>query len=320
MQAFAVKHADDKIVEQSRSGGFFTAISDYILENEGCVYGCVLTEDMSAKHIRATTKAGRDKMRGSKYIQSNLGNIFLDVKKDLENGMLVLFSGTSCQVAGLKNFLGKDYDNLVTINILCSGVPSEKIWQDYLEYMRPHGYTIRYADFRNKQKYGWQEHIETLIYENKRGGQISIDSYLFKELFSKHLIIRPACYKCPFKSFDHPADITIGDFWGIESSNSEFNDDKGCSLVLLNNNKAEKLFFAVSNLLHYKACAIDECVQPVLIKPFDLPEDREAFWECYSKRGIGETLHRYAGFDTKKKVKLLLKTVINNISLKIGRK
>lgn len=315
MQVFAVKHSDEKVVEKSRSGGFFTAISDYIMENNGSVYGCVLTEEMIAKHIRAVTKIERDKMRGSKYIQSNLGNTFNEVKKDLETGILVLFSGTSCQVAGLKNFLRKEYDNLVTIDILCSGVPSEKIWLDYLKYMKPNGYSIKIADFRNKQKYGWREHIETLVFENKRGRQIEIDSYLFKELFSKHLIIRPVCYECPFKSFNHPADFTIGDFWGIEAAVPEFNDDKGCSLVLVNTEKAGILFSVVSKVLQYKESTVDECVQPVLKKPFDLPSDRKAFWECYSKQGMDAALRRYGGFNAKKRIKLFLKTIAYNLKL-----
>ena len=123
---YAVKHKDINIRMNSRSGGFFSAVSDLVLKNGGIVYGCILTDEMNAKHIRTETIEGRDLMRGSKYIQSNMGTVFKDVKQDLNGGKLVLFSGTSCQVAGLKNLLEKDYNNLICIDIVCHGVPSSK--------------------------------------------------------------------------------------------------------------------------------------------------------------------------------------------------
>lgn len=308
MKSYAVKHFENKVVEQSRSGGFFTAISDYVLENNGCVYGCILSNNMTAKHIRATTQEERDQMRKSKYIQSNLGTIFVDVKKDLDNNIFVLFTGTSCQIAGLLNFLNKTYKNLVTMDILCSGVPSEKVWLDYLKYMGPKGYCIKNAIFRNKHDYGWKEHIETLDYINKTGKHIRIDSHLFKDLFSQHLILRPACYSCPYKSIEHPGDITIGDFWGIENAVPKFDDNKGCSLVLLNTKKAESIFVKIKENLLYEECPIDKCMQPVLERPFELPDDRDGFWNCYLNKGIGPALKKYVGYNVKVKIKLLLKT------------
>lgn len=123
-KVYAVKHKDEEIRASSRSGGMFSALSDYVLEMDGAIYGCVLTKDFQAVHVRADRKETRDKMRGSKYIQSRLGETYKEVKIDLEEGREVLFSGTSCQVAGLKAFLGKKYETLFCVDIVCHGVPS----------------------------------------------------------------------------------------------------------------------------------------------------------------------------------------------------
>ena len=134
-KTYAVKHIDSNVVEASRSGGIFTAISDYILENNGVVYGCVLTEDLKVIHARAENSLVRDKMRGSKYVQSHLGSIFKDVKNDLNMNKKVLFSGTSCQIKGLRNFLnGTNDKNLICVDIVCHGVPSPLIWKKYIEW------------------------------------------------------------------------------------------------------------------------------------------------------------------------------------------
>ena len=134
-KVYAVKHRDEETRAASRSGGVFTALSDKIYEENGVVYGCVLTKEFSAAHVRAESKETRDLMRGSKYIQSRLGDTFISVKKDLEDGKKVLFSGTSCQIAGLKKFLVKEYENLLCMDIVCHGVPSPAVWKKYFEWL-----------------------------------------------------------------------------------------------------------------------------------------------------------------------------------------
>lgn len=216
---YAVKHKNEKIRMESRSGGIFTALSDLILIECGIIYGCVLTENFTAVHIRAESIGERNRMRGSKYIQSKLGETFRSVRNDLDNGKKVLFSGTSCQVAGLRRFLGKKYDNLFCVDIVCHGVPSLVVWIKYLNWQEKQnqGKVIK-VDFRNKKFFGWHDHIETLWFDNKR----SISSYVFRNLFYGHTILRPSCYECPYKSVLHPGDITIADYWGIENAAPEF--------------------------------------------------------------------------------------------------
>ena len=148
-KVYAVKHKDEAIRAASRSGGIFTALSDWALLNGGVVYGCVLTDDFNAVHIRADNAEERNRMRGSKYIQSKLGDTFKNVKMDLDRGKDVLFSGTSCQVAGLKRYLGREYVNLFCVDIVCHGVPSKKVWNAYLLWQeeKNHYAKVISADF-----------------------------------------------------------------------------------------------------------------------------------------------------------------------------
>lgn len=197
-KVYAVQHKNEGVRAASRSGGIFTAVSDHVLGQKGVIYGCVLTDDFKAIHVRADSKDGRDRMRGSKYIQSSIRDTYKDVKKDLLDDRKVLFSGTSCQVAGLKSFLGKEYSNLFCIDIVCHGVPSPAVWKKYLVWQeeKKHGKTIT-VDFRNKKDFGWRDHKEKLSMDN---GQV-INSTVFTSIFYSHLALRPCCYECPYSHY-----------------------------------------------------------------------------------------------------------------------
>lgn len=168
--AYAARHKDIGEVMKSRSGAAFVAISDYILEQGGIVYGAGYKDHFRVAHKRATTKEERDEFRGSKYVQSDLSGVFRQVKEDLKNGLTVLFSGTPCQTAGLNSYIGKKLrKNLILLDIVCHGVPGPYIWRDYLAYLeKKHNSKIIYVNFRDKEKYGWKAHKETFKYENGR--------------------------------------------------------------------------------------------------------------------------------------------------------
>lgn len=310
---YAVKHKDLHTRMQSRSGGIFTAISDVIISNNGVVYGCAMTEELKVIHTRATTVEERNNMRGSKYVQSNLGDIFQLVKSDLENKVCTLFSGTSCQIAGLKSYLTKEYENLLCVDILCHGVPSPKVLSDYIEWQEStHSSKCTKMDFRNKEKFGWGPHIETL-YMNKENEKNSIDSNVFATLFINHNILRPACYKCPYKSVNHEADITIADYWGIERAAPEFNDDKGVSLVLLNTNKGQEYFINCIEHIEYQECDIHNSIQQTMVRPFDKPKKRAKFWDDYQKLNFGEIVKRYGTMNLCTKIKRKLFRIMMRI-------
>lgn len=280
---FAVKHKEDEVRMNSRSGGMFTAITDYILKNDGVVYGAALTQDFCVEHMRTETKEGRNLMRGSKYIQSKIGNMFKSVKDDLEKGRSVLFSGTSCQVAGLKGYLQKDYEKLICLDIVCHGVPSPLVWKKYLTWQENRYGKCVAVDFRNKIDFGWTNHVETMEFE-KDGKTRRIHSRIYTELFYGHAILRPVCYECPYKSIYHPGDITIADFWGIEKAVPGFSDNKGVSLVLINNAKGKEYFDCIKKDLKYQKAELQKCLQPPLIKPFPKPDNREEFWKDFGEK------------------------------------
>lgn len=309
-KVYAVKHKDDATRAASRSGGIFTALSDQVLLDGGVVYGCVLTDNFDAVHICADNAEGRNRMRGSKYIQSKLGDTFKNVKKNLDTGRNVLFSGTSCQVDGLKKYLGKEYDNLFCVDIVCHGVPSKKIWDAYLHWQEQKKRSkVARVDFRNKKDYGWHDHVETFYFESGK----STSSRIFRNLFYGHMILRPSCYECPYKSIMHPGDITIADYWGIEKAAPEFDDNKGVSLVLVNNEVGERILELVKEQLIWKETQLENSLQPPLKAPFPKPENREKFWRDFRTQPFGYIAKEYGGIGLKNNTKVFLKKVKRKI-------
>ncbi len=306
---FIAKHADDSIRDKSRSGGIFTALSDYMLDMNGIVYGCRLTDEFEAIHDRATTKAERNSFRKSKYIQSDLKQTFRKARNDLKEGKSVLFSGTSCQIAGLKSFCkGLDSGMLICIDIICHGVPSPKVWLDYLRYSeKRYNGKVTKVEFINKSKYGWSAHYETLWIDG-----IEYDSKIFTHLFADHNILRPACFKCPYKSVEHPGDITIGDAWGVKEANPEFYDNKGVSLVIINNEKGKTFFDEAKKNCIYKLINIEDYMQYPLVRSYEKPKMRVEFWKDYNKMSFGKIVNKYIELNIIRrgirKIKLLIKT------------
>ncbi|MGN0005703.1 MAG: Coenzyme F420 hydrogenase/dehydrogenase, beta subunit C-terminal domain [Candidatus Gastranaerophilaceae bacterium] len=287
---YAVKHKDEEIRVASRSGGVFTAISDVILENGGVVYGCALNENFLAEHRRATTKEERNAFRGSKYIQSEIKNCYSLCADDLKNGIPVLFSGTPCQIEALYNFFSiKDIstEKLITLDILCHGVPSPMVWKDYLKE-KFGNQEIESVDFRDKKNFGWRDHVETITV----GGR-EFSSKEFTSLFYSHLILRPNCFSCNYKSRSRISDITIGDYWRIELNDKEYDDDKGVSLVKINTNKGKNIFDNSRINLIVKEYPIATSIQAALDFNYDIPKYRTQFWNDYEKLSFSELLEKY---------------------------
>lgn len=287
---YGIKHNNEHIRAASRSGGFFTAVTDVVLKDGGVVYGCALNASFLAEHRRAETAAERDLFRGSKYIQSNIGNSYKNVKKDLDSGRTVLFSGTPCQIEGLINFLTlsrADMSKLITIDIICHGVPSPMVWSDYLGAMADTG-SIDKVDFRDKTNFGWRAHVETLTI---KGEQKSSEN--FKKLFYSHLILRPSCFSCNYKNTQRVSDITIGDYWRIENIDKSFDDDKGISLVMLNTDKGKEYFDRCKNDLIIKEYPLSRSIQPALSNNYSIPKNRDAFWQEYKHANVMELVDKY---------------------------
>lgn len=299
--AYAARHKDMKEVETSRSGAAFIAISDYILENDGVVYGVGYTDHFRVIHKRATTREERDEFKGSKYVQSDLDHIFRQVKNDLKKGLTVLFSGTPCQTAGLNSYIGKKLrKNLILVDIVCHGVPGPYVWRDYIAYLeKKQRDRICWVNFRDKQKFGWKAHKETFKFVNTEENEMQ-----FTYAFYKHILFRQSCGVCPYTNTQRPSDITIADFWGWEKTDSEINkDDKGISLILVNTEKGQEIFDAVKDCMIVIPAKLENCLQTNLQKPSDIHPKRMEFEKDYAQYGFERTFKKYALLGWKYKLK-----------------
>lgn len=325
MKAYAVKHRDIETRLASRSGGVFTAITDRVLLKGGVVYGCRLDEQFVAIHDRATTREERDSFRGSKYVQSDKKNSFRQVKEDLNVGLDVVFSGTTCEVAGLERYLqGVDTSKLILVDILCHGVPSPLLWSKYLVYCQikcaSSGEIIK-ADFRNKKKYGWASNLETLFFSS--GEEYSANDYA--SIFYSHYGLRPSCYKCPYKSIAHSSDFTLADCWGIDKREPDFNDNKGVSLLLINSAKAEHIFADISSELDYLEVNIKDYMQLPFRQSCKLNVKRRIrFWHEFETEPFSFIVKRYGAGSIEERIKKIVNFIFpsflkDKIKLILGR-
>lgn len=280
LKVYVGRHFDNGIVENSRSGGVFTALSDYILKEKGYIYGVVINENMKVIHSCADSEEERNRMRGSKYVQSLLDeSIYQDIFDKIKMGKKILFTGTSCQIAGLKSTLKGIDDNVYYVDIVCHGVMSPLVYEEYIKRIeKKRNIRVNNIDFRNKKKYGWKEHIETLSIDGREE-----DSVVLRNIFYSLNATRPACSKCPFKTQYHPGDITIADCWGIENVAVEYADDRGCSLIFLNSDKGKKLFGKVIDNMDVREVSMSEPLfQQPLHKAYEINEERRMrFWRGF---------------------------------------
>lgn len=288
---YAARHVTLDEVKSSRSGAAFIAFSDVILKKDGSVYGAAFEDGLNVKHIKATCASDRNRLKGSKYVQSDLRGTIDEINKDLRAGMNVLFSGTPCQVAGVKAAIPPKYsEKLFLLDILCHGVPSPSLWSDYVHYQeKKHGGKIIKFDFRDKSINGWSDHIESMTFDDN----IKFVDKLYTNLFYSNSFFRDCCYKCPFATTNRVGDITLADFWGWEKINKDLNSDNcGISLLLINTSKGQTLFEESKSCLKTLSVNLADCMQRNLEKPTPAPEIREEFVGYYKRNGF-EELVRY---------------------------
>lgn len=290
LKAYAIKNLNDQVRSESRSGGAFSALTDVIIEKNGCVFGAVLDDNFTVRHVMSENIQERNKLRGSKYVQSDLGNIFENVRNELKKGRIVGFSGTGCQIAGLKSYLGKDYENLYTFDIVCHGVPSPKVWKDYVEFLNKKGKLTDF-NFRDKAILGWDMHIESY----KINGVKKI-SRNYAKLFSSDNILRESCFECKYANLKRSGDFTLADFWGIDKHYKSFNDNKGVSLLLVNSQKGINLLKSIQmeDNFDYIDCSTIAFENRQLHCPTSKPLTYEDFWKDYNSKDFEFILKKYS--------------------------
>lgn len=300
LKVYAAKNKDEEIRRQSSSGGIFTLLAEQVLDDVGVVFGARFDENWEVVHAYTETKEGLAAFRGSKYVQSRMGDNYKKAEAFLKSGRKVLFSGTPCQIAGLKLYLRKEYENLLTVDFICHGVPSPGVWREYLKeevarqcdrkntvLSHPNAKEIKIEriSFRDKAL-GWKKFSFALTLSvtegNGQKNSVLLSEPLNKNLFLRgflvDLYLRPSCHACPTKCLKSGSDVTIGDFWGIEKVMPEMDDDKGVSVVMVNRNCNQLKL--LDEKMRFYPIGYREVVRynPSVERPVRIPEKREAFF------------------------------------------
>lgn len=298
----AARNKDTSVLNSSQSGGVFSALAKSVIHEGGVVYGAAYDSDMTVSHKRSETLEGCNAFRGSKYVQSEMGDIFLQVRKDLEEGRKVLFSGTPCQVAGLLAFVPTKFQSgLVTVDFICHGVPSPYVWRDYLDYMKRKGNLVS-AVFRDKSAGGWKVHAESFGYDD--GRQVFRETY--KVLFYKNVMLRHSCAVCPYDYSRRKSDVTIADFWGVEEVLPQFDGNQGTSMIISMTEKGRDLVSAVLNELVTERADLPldffSRRNPNLLRPAKIYHERQMFEDVYTEKGFLHAARRWGDMGWRYKV------------------
>ena len=292
--AYAVKTTDEQARRKSTSGGIAYSLASFVLDNGGVVFGVGYEDEMKVSHMMVNNKDDLVKLQGSKYVQSDTKDTYKQAKELLDSGVLVLYTGSACQIEGLHSYLRKDYDNLITQDFICHGVPSVGLWDKYLKET---GF-CKTTDivFRDKSK-GWETKSEFVV---KKGEKVIFKepSYLnqYYYFFAQNYSLRHICYECPFKNGYRRSDITVADLWGIAKLLPEGSyDDKGTSLTIINSKKGKQIFEKIQDRVWVKEISYDKAIENnmMALKSVKKPSTREAFFEDINKYTFKKTYKMY---------------------------
>ena len=291
-KAYAALSKNDETRLESSSGGIFSELAKLILQSNGIVYGAKYDDDFKVIHTGIEDIESLKELRGAKYSQSDLSTIFQIIKTQLNNGRQVLFSGTPCQIGGLKAFLKKDYDNLYCIDFVCHGVPSPLVWKKYIEYrsqVDADNQVPEYINLRNKES-GWSHYSYQVEFAYSKSNHYLCqnDKDLYMSLFVNNYILRRSCSNCYYKGYSRESDITLGDFWGIWDILPSMDDNKGTSVVFTHSNKGEKLLNSAAIHLQSNPVTLDQAtmMNPSLLKSSFPKENRERVLKEISQNGF----------------------------------
>ena len=309
---------DAEFVGGSSSGGVFPVLAGKIIDEGGLVYGAVMNPDLTVSHTDAGDMQGIERMRGSKYVQSELYASFEEVKYELGEGRKVMFTGTPCQIAGLKSYIGRDDANLLLVDCACHGVPGPGLWEKYVKALsEKYGMAIKDIRFRGKDK-SWRRYDFVV-----NGAERSIvtphqkDPYML--LFLQDMTLRPSCYRCPFRQGGSGSDLTMADLWNVAETAPEMDDDKGVSLIVVNTVKGKEAIAGmtvkeIDSLLAFKR-------NGAFAHALEVPQRRDEFFQGLHS---AKDLIRYMkGFVVKtpryKKIYLSVRTMLSKIKRRIMR-
>ena len=245
---------------KSSSGGLFSLFAEKIIEEGGVVYGAGFDANFAVEHTCIEIAEDLNILRGAKYVQSRIGSAYRSIETSLIQGKKVLFTGTPCQIGGLKAYLAKDHDNLYCIDIICHGVPSPKVFENYIAYReKKAGASTQQISFRGKKK-GWRQYSVSFHFDNGTEYRQTLDKDLYMRAFLSNVCLRPSCNACRFKTLHRESDITLADFWGIQNVFPDMDDNKGTSLIFVNSIKGQRIFEQISKSVKCKEVDINQAV------------------------------------------------------------
>ncbi len=297
IRAVAVQYQNKKALLNSSSGGVFSALADHVLGNNGYVAGCVFDESFTAMHILTDQHEGVERMRGSKYVQSDLNDVYLQIRDRLQQGTLVFFTGTPCQVDGLRGFLKKDYENLLTVDLICHGVPSPGLFRQYLDSLTQKKGTITDIRFRDKRRNGWCS--QGSVTHSKKTKTITPfnDSY-YNYYYLQNAVSRMSCYSCKYASAQRVGDITIGDYWNIGDILPDVDATAGFSAVLVNTEKGQRFLDQISDTLKVYDTSVDAVIKGNgnLSEPSPMSEKRKTIYARIAEEGYDRVAQQECKF------------------------
>ena len=318
IKVYACYNKNEQERLNSSSGGIFILLAKEIIKQGGVVFGACLDERFNVIHTYAETEKDLNKFMGSKYVQSVIGDNYKIVKNFLDDGRIVLFTGTPCQIEGLKSYLQKDYENLYTQDLICHGVPSPMVWNKYKKYRKNiDNDHIKEISFRNKDT-GWKLFNMRFKYNEKEYKQNQTKD-LFMQAFLKNTILRDSCYDCNFKKKYRESDITLADFWGVERELPEMDDNKGTSIMILHSENGKKIFKLIKNQIEYKRIKFEQFIKynPAMIKSVQKDRNREKFFENinvldFDKNIKKNTMKVPIYIKITSRIKFIIKRIIEN--------
>ncbi|MCM0323222.1 Coenzyme F420 hydrogenase/dehydrogenase, beta subunit C-terminal domain [Bacteroides fragilis] len=310
---YMVKNKSDEVRYKSSSGGVFTALYESIIQKGGAVYGARYEKEyfFKVKHDRATTIQECEQFRKSKYVQSDLSGVFEVIKDDLSNGRRVLFSGTPCQVSGLRLYLRNiNIDNLYIVDMICHSVPSPLLWEEFIKYIGiKHGSQV--IDFTSRyKKAGWHTNYNCYVLKNGKKYYRNKLSCNHHSLFNAKLISRPCCYSCKFTDLPHTGDLTMADFWGIENVDKAFDDNKGVSALVINTPKGRQLFEKIKDKLVCQPSTAQTILAYNHSESISMNPKRDQFWEDYRNLGYLYVAKKYADYSYSRRLVWYLKKMV----------
>lgn len=315
-EAYIVQHKDLQVLRESTAGGAFTAIATYTLNNGGVVFGVAYDNDFRVYHTEATNALELARFRNSKYVQSDVGDTYKQAKDYLDNGRMVCYSGTPCQIEGLRNYLRKDYDNLILVDVVCRAVPSPGIWKKYISMVNEKNCRVKSVRFRDKTL-GYQYSTMELKLADGKTYRDGIEAQPWLRMFFSGMIIRPSCSDCKFRSRYRRSDFTIWDCFNSYSIDKSFDENVGTTRVLLHTNKAKKIFDEIIKDYKYKKIPADTAVSGVaeMVKSPALHSRRSEFFRDTQEMQMENLLNKYFPKTVKVRLKRRTRLVLNRLGI-----